>query len=29
MISLKDLLPVFPWDKLSHYQWASWFSAAA
>ena len=29
MINLKDMLPVFPWDKLSHYQWASWFCFAA
>lgn len=26
-MSIKDALKVFPWDKLSHYQWASWFAA--
>jgi hypothetical protein len=25
-MNIKDMLRVFPWDKLSHYQWASWFA---
>lgn len=28
-MSIKDLLTVFRHDHLSHYQWASWFAAAA
>lgn len=28
-MSFKDMLKIFPQDKLSHYQWASWFSTAA
>lgn len=28
-MSIKDMLRVYPHDKLSHYQWASWFAAAA
>lgn len=26
---LKNRLPLFPQDRLAHYQWASWFSAIA
>lgn len=28
-MTIKDLLRVFPQDKLAHYQWASWFAAVA
>lgn len=28
-MGLKDKIKLFPWDKLSHYQWASWFAVCA
>ena len=28
-MSFKDQLKLFPHDKLSHYQWASWFATIA
>lgn len=28
IMALKDLLKIFRWDYLSHYQWASWFATA-